>query len=74
MREFTNIIINKMADRSCLEMGGSGCQLETQFVCAEEYIAHPNFKKNICVTTAVMNVLILALTALHGSSSMRKAV
>ncbi len=28
-----------------LEMGGSGVQLGTRFVCATESIAHPNFKK-----------------------------
>lgn len=28
-----------------LEMGASGCQLGTRFVCARESIAHPNFKK-----------------------------
>lgn len=30
---------------SYLEMGASGCQLGTRFVCATESIAHPNFKK-----------------------------
>ncbi len=30
---------------SCLEMGASGVQLGTRFVCAHESIAHPNFKK-----------------------------
>ncbi len=30
---------------SYLEMGASGCQLGTIFVCANECIAHPNFKK-----------------------------
>lgn len=28
-----------------LEMGASGCQLGTRFVCAEECIAHPKFKQ-----------------------------
>lgn len=28
-----------------LEMGASGCQLGTRFVCAEESVAHENFKK-----------------------------
>jgi len=28
-----------------LEMGASGCQLGTRFVCASESIAHPNFKQ-----------------------------
>ena len=28
-----------------LQMGASGCQIGTQFVCATESIAHPNFKK-----------------------------
>jgi enoyl-[acyl-carrier protein] reductase II len=28
-----------------LEMGAAGCQLGTRFVCANESIAHPNFKK-----------------------------
>lgn len=28
-----------------LRMGASGCQLGTRFVCAEECIAHPNFKR-----------------------------
>jgi enoyl-[acyl-carrier protein] reductase II len=28
-----------------LEMGASGCQLGTRFVCATESIAHPNFKR-----------------------------
>lgn len=30
---------------SYLEMGASGCQLGTRFVCADECTAHPNFKK-----------------------------
>ena len=30
---------------SYLEMGASGCQLGTRFVCASESIAHPKFKK-----------------------------
>ncbi|MFZ0694316.1 MAG: nitronate monooxygenase, partial [Alphaproteobacteria bacterium] len=30
---------------SYLEMGASGCQLGTRFVCARESIAHPNFKE-----------------------------
>ncbi len=30
---------------SYLEMGASGCQLGTRFVCANESIAHPNFKE-----------------------------
>lgn len=30
---------------SYLEMGASGCQLGTRFVCAHESIAHPNFKR-----------------------------
>ncbi len=30
---------------SYLEMGAAGCQLGTRFVCANESIAHPNFKK-----------------------------
>ena len=30
---------------SYLEMGASGCQLGTRFVCTTECIAHPNFKK-----------------------------
>lgn len=30
---------------SFLEMGASGCQLGTRFVCAKESIAHPKFKK-----------------------------
>jgi len=30
---------------SYLEMGASGCQLGTRFVCARESIAHPNFKQ-----------------------------
>lgn len=30
---------------SYLEMGASGCQLGTRFVCADECIAHPNFKR-----------------------------
>ncbi|MFN7662291.1 MAG: NAD(P)H-dependent flavin oxidoreductase [Alphaproteobacteria bacterium] len=30
---------------SYLEMGASGCQLGTRFVCAHECKAHPNFKK-----------------------------
>ncbi len=30
---------------SYLQMGASGCQLGTMFVCAEESIAHENFKK-----------------------------
>lgn len=31
---------------SYLEMGASGAQLGTRFVCAEESIAHPNFKQS----------------------------
>jgi len=31
---------------SYLEMGASGCQLGTRFVCAHESIAHPDFKKS----------------------------
>ena len=30
---------------SCLEMGASGVQLGTRFVCATECVAHPNFKQ-----------------------------
>jgi len=30
---------------SCLEMGASGVQLGTRFVCANECVAHPNFKR-----------------------------
>ncbi len=30
---------------SYLEMGAAGCQLGTRFVCADESIAHPDFKK-----------------------------
>jgi len=30
---------------SCLEMGATGVQLGTRFVCATECIAHPNFKQ-----------------------------
>jgi enoyl-[acyl-carrier protein] reductase II len=30
---------------SFLEMGAAGCQLGTRFVCAEECVAHPNYKK-----------------------------
>lgn len=30
---------------SYLEMGADGCQLGTRFVCADECVAHPNFKK-----------------------------
>ena len=30
---------------SYLEMGAQGCQLGTRFVCAQESIVHPNFKK-----------------------------
>jgi enoyl-[acyl-carrier protein] reductase II len=30
---------------SYLEMGAAGCQLGTRFVCAEESVAHPDFKK-----------------------------
>lgn len=30
---------------SYLEMGASGCQIGTRFVCATESIAHPNFKR-----------------------------
>ena len=32
---------------SYLEMGASGCQLGTRFVCATESIAHPAFKKAV---------------------------
>jgi enoyl-[acyl-carrier protein] reductase II len=28
-----------------VQMGAAGCQLGTRFVCAEECVAHPNFKK-----------------------------
>ncbi|MEX2648665.1 MAG: nitronate monooxygenase [Alphaproteobacteria bacterium] len=30
---------------SYVEMGGAGCQLGTRFVCADESIAHPSFKR-----------------------------
>lgn len=30
-----------------LRMGAAGCQLGTRFVCANECIAHPNFKKSL---------------------------
>ncbi len=32
---------------SFLEMGAAGCQLGTRFVCAEESIAHPGFKRAV---------------------------
>ena len=37
---------------SFLEMGASGCQLGTRFVCATECIAHPNFKKAFIAAAA----------------------
>src|SRR4029077_2078073 len=37
---------------SYLEMGASGAQLGTRFVCATESIAHPNFKKTFIQSSA----------------------
>jgi enoyl-[acyl-carrier protein] reductase II len=37
---------------SYLKMGASGCQLGTKFVCAEESIAHENFKKSFIKSQA----------------------
>lgn len=37
---------------SYLQMGASGCQMGTRFVCAEESPAHPNFKKAFCRASA----------------------
>lgn len=37
---------------SYLEMGASGCQLGTRFVCATECVAHPNFKKSFIKASA----------------------
>lgn len=37
---------------SYLEMGASGCQLGTRFVCATECVAHPNFKKSFIKAAA----------------------
>lgn len=37
---------------SYLEMGASGCQLGTRFVCATECVAHPNFKKSFIRASA----------------------
>ncbi|SEH35654.1 NAD(P)H-dependent flavin oxidoreductase [Magnetospirillum fulvum] len=37
---------------SFLEMGASGCQLGTRFVCATECIAHPNFKQSFIKASA----------------------
>jgi len=37
---------------SYLEMGASGCQLGTRFVCARESIAHANFKKAFILAAA----------------------
>lgn len=37
---------------SYLEMGASGCQLGTRFVCANESIAHPEFKKTFIKSSA----------------------
>lgn len=37
---------------SYLEMGASGCQLGTRFVCAKESIAHPDFKKSFIRASA----------------------
>ncbi len=37
---------------SCLEMGASGVQLGTRFVCSHECIAHPNFKKTFIRASA----------------------
>lgn len=37
---------------SYLEMGASGCQLGTRFVCAHECQAHPNFKKAFLKSSA----------------------
>jgi len=37
---------------SFLEMGASGCQLGTRFVCATECVAHPNFKHSFIKASA----------------------
>ncbi len=37
---------------SYLQMGASGCQLGTRFVCATESIAHPNFKQSLISASA----------------------
>lgn len=42
---------------SYLEMGASGCQLGTRFVCAHECQAHPNFKKAF-IKSASRNAII----------------
>tara|TARA_R110002095_G_scaffold123140_2_gene107013 strand:+ start:847 stop:1872 length:1026 start_codon:yes stop_codon:yes gene_type:complete len=42
---------------SYLEMGASGCQLGTRFVCAHECLAHPNFKKAF-IKSASRNAII----------------
>ncbi len=44
---------------SYLEMGASGCQLGTRFVCATECQAHPNFKKAF-IRGAARNAVISA--------------
>jgi enoyl-[acyl-carrier protein] reductase II len=48
---------------SYLEMGASGVQLGTRFVCAEESIAHPRFKRAFIRATARDAVLSLQLDA-----------
>lgn len=42
---------------SYLEMGASGCQLGTRFVCANECQAHPNFKKAF-LKSAARNAIV----------------
>ncbi|MDP4840476.1 MAG: nitronate monooxygenase [Alphaproteobacteria bacterium] len=42
---------------SYLEMGASGCQLGTRFVCAHECQAHPNFKKAF-IKSASRNAIV----------------
>lgn len=46
-----------------LEMGASGCQLGTRFVCATESTAHPNFKKAFIRANARDAVLSVQIDA-----------
>lgn len=48
---------------SYLEMGASGCQLGTRFVCATECRAHPNFKKAFIKASAREAVVSVQLDA-----------
>lgn len=45
-------IANGQVIASLLQLGASGCQIGTHFVCTQESIAHPNFKKKFIKSNA----------------------